>query len=154
MRLERPNWFEPVRGFGEWIGFLGGIAVACGIISLIVWNVVRVRDRDITWSELACIDPTDSCNWSTYRVQNDTPTAVVLRECLNECGAGDRRLDPVRIERGQTMGGDAVTALVGSRDWWEVRSASGQALGCLVLDGHPHKRDGQLVAVSSARSCS
>jgi hypothetical protein len=27
-RLNRASWFEPVHGFGEWVGFLGGILVA------------------------------------------------------------------------------------------------------------------------------
>jgi len=27
-RLNRVLWFEPVHGFGEWVGFLGGILVA------------------------------------------------------------------------------------------------------------------------------
>jgi len=31
MRIRRPLWFEPVRGPGEWVGFLGGVLVAAAL---------------------------------------------------------------------------------------------------------------------------
>jgi hypothetical protein len=134
-------------------GRLVGAVLACAILTLIAWNGVRLATGQVTASELACIDPTDPCNYSTYRVLNDTGTPVVLRECIHHCGAGDRRLDPVPVRNGTTTSGDAVTALVGSSAWWEVLSRSNRSLGCLVLDGHKHKRDGDLVRVSALGRC-
>jgi hypothetical protein len=123
-------------------------------LSLIGWNAVRLAKGEVSLSDLACIgDPTDPCNWSSYRVANNTGGAVVLRECMHHCGKGDRRLDPVAVKAGGTTSDDAVTALVGDRAWWEMRSSSNQLLGCLVLDGHRHKHDGDLVLVSSVRPC-
>jgi secreted trypsin-like serine protease len=34
--MRRPDWFEPVQGVGEWIGFLGGIVVAAAVVALAV----------------------------------------------------------------------------------------------------------------------
>jgi hypothetical protein len=148
-----PASFQPVRGFGEWFGFLGGIVVGCAVLALIGWNAIRLADGRVTVSELACIDPTDPCNWSSYRVENDTAVQVVLRRCMQHCGNGDRRLDPIVIESGRTTSTEAVTALVGSRAWWEVWSSSQGWVGCLVLDGHHHKRDGDVVLVSYVQPC-
>jgi hypothetical protein len=133
---------------------LVGTIAACSVCSLISWNAVRLAEGQVSLSDLACVgDPTDPCNWSSYRVENDTGGPVVLRECMHHCGEGDRRLDPVSLRAGGTTSDDAVTALVGDRAWWEMRSSSNQSLGCLVLDGHRHKRDGDLVLVSSVRPC-
>lgn len=125
------------------------------LVTLIVWNVVRLADGKVTVSDLACVDPTDSCNWSNYRVINDTDTPVVLRECLHQCGNGDRRLEPILVAPNATTSddGNQVTASVGGRNWWAVQTVSGHQIGCLVLDGHSSKRDGDLVLVSSARRC-
>ena len=153
--MQRPSWFEPVDSLGEWIGLVGAAVLACAIASLIAWNAVRVAKGDVTISELTCLDPTDACNWSAYRVRNDTGVPVVLRECMHHCGSGDRRLDPIDIAPGHMSPNDVrhVSALVGDRAWWEVRTQSGRLLGCLVLDGHRHKRDGDRVVVSAAAPC-
>jgi hypothetical protein len=153
--MRRPAWFEPVDSAGEWIGLLGGIAVVCGIALLIAWNGVRLSNGDVRFSELMCIDPTDACNWSAYRVRNDTAEPVVLRECMHHCGAGDQRLDPIAVAPGQTTANSVrdVSALVATHDWWEVRLRSGRLLGCLVLDGHPHKHDGDRVSVAGVGPC-
>lgn len=145
--------FPPGRGLGRWVGLLGGLVVACAILALIGWNVVRLAEGQVSVSELACIDVTDPCNYSSYSVKNDAALPVVLRECMHHCGRGDRRLDPVSIDVARTTSNDAVTALVGSRAWWEVRSSSNHLLGCLVLDGHQHKHDGDVVVVSSVQPC-
>jgi hypothetical protein len=154
--IKRPSWIAPVEGVGDWVGLSVGFVVVCAIIALVTWNVVRLSEGKVTLDDLACIDPTDSCNFSKYRVQNDTTRPVVLRECSHHCGEGDRRLDPIDVAAGGLTPDDefsGVTALVGKRAWWEVRTRTGQLLGCLVLDGHPHKRDGDLVAISAARPC-
>ena len=155
VRLVRANFLASLwcRGFGGRLALLGGILVACAIGALIGWNAVRLAKGQVSLSELACVDPTDPCNWSTYRVENDMAEPVVLRECLHHCGSGDRRLDPVFVGIGRTSR-DVLTASIGSRAWWEVRSTSHRLLGCLVLDGHQHKQDGAVVVVSSAEPCS
>jgi hypothetical protein len=148
---------EPVDSFGEWFGFVGGILVLAAIIALVAWNIGRLNTGKVTLSELTCIDPTDPCNWSSYQVRNDTSRPVVLRECLHHCGDGDSRGDPIQIEPRAVSPNDVyrgASATVGDRAWWEVRTTSARLLGCLVLDGHAHKHDGDLVVVSSARSCS
>ena len=131
------------------------VVVASGIAALVIWNVVRLARGQMTVAQLTCIDPTDPCNVSTYRVRNDINQLVVLRECMHHCGRDDRRLDPITLPPGETTPDTvaAVTALVGSRAWWEVQSRSGHALGCLVLDGHPVKRNGFLVDVSDLERC-
>jgi hypothetical protein len=153
--MKRPLWFRAPNSLGEWLGLLGGALVLAALVALIAWNVVRLADGKVTVSDLACVDPTDPCNWSSYRVINDTDTPVVLRECLHQCGNGDRRLEPILVASKATTpnNGHQVTANVGGRSWWAVKTVSGQQIGCLVLDGHSSKRDGYLVLVSSARRC-
>jgi len=136
------------------VGLVVVICVGGAILTLVAWNAARLARGEVSFSELACVDPTDSCNYSTYRVLNDTTGPVLLRECMHHCGRGDRRLDPIVVESGRTTSGAAVPALVGSRNWWEVESLSHSRLGCLVLDGHRHKRDGDLVDVSAVGPCS
>jgi len=152
---KRPSWFRSPDSLGEWLGLLGGTLVLAALVALIVWNVVRLADGKVTVSDLACVDPTDPCNWSSYRVINDTDTPAVLRECLHQCGNGDRRLEPILVAPKATTpnNGHQVTANVGSRNWWEVQTVSGQQIGCLIMDGHPSKRDEDIVLVSSARRC-
>jgi hypothetical protein len=149
-------WFVPPNCVADWLAVLFGVVVACALLALVSWNVWRLAEGKVTWSELTCVDPTDACNWSSYRVVNDSRAPVVLRACSHHCGDGDRRLDPVYVEPGAVTPDDVyrgVKATVGSRDWWEVQTPSAVTLGCLVLDGHAHKRDGDLVQVSSAGSC-
>jgi hypothetical protein len=141
-------------GFPRWVAPFAGAIAASAVLSLIGWNAVRLAKGEVSPSDLACVgDPTDSCNWSSYRVENNAGGPVVLRECMHHCGKSDRRLDPVAVRAGRTTLDDAVTALVGDRAWWEMRSNSNQLLGCLVLDGHRHKHDGDLVLVSSVGLC-
>lgn len=106
--------------------------------------------------QATCLDPTDDCNWSVVVVRNDTPRTVALRACMHHCGAGDRRLDPVVVASGRsspTTQYGGVYANTGGLDWWAVEDPNGVILGCLVLDGHSDKRDGDVVLVSEARPC-
>jgi hypothetical protein len=127
---------------------------AVAVVSLVAWNVIRLAQGKVTASELACVDPTDPCNRSAYKVANDTRQPIVLRECSHHCGRGDREGDAVRVLPGESTQSsvDVVSALVGGREWWSVR-VRGHRDGCLVLDGHEHKRDGDIVRVSAARPC-
>ena len=153
MRLSIPASVRP-RSFSGWAALFAGTVAACAVLSLIGWNAVRLAKGQVSLSDLACVgDPTDPCNWSSFRVENDTGRPVILRECMHHCGGGDRRLDPVAVRTGEMTSDDAVTALVGDRAWWEVRSSSNQLLGCLVLDGHRHKHDGNLVLISAVQPC-
>lgn len=146
--MRRPSWFEPLDSVGEWIGFIGGIAVVCGIAAMFVFDGDGV-------SQLLCWEPGDSCGYSVYRIRNDLDQPIVVRECMHHCGTGDQRLDPIAVPAGRVTQNSflAVSAIVGLHDWWEVKSASGEVLGCLVLDGHAHKHDGDLVVVSAAGPC-
>jgi hypothetical protein len=148
-----PTYVHP-RGFPGWAALFAAAIAACAILSLIGWNAMRLAKGQVSLSDLACVgDPTDPCNWSSYRVKNDSAVPVVLRECMHHCGSGDRPLDPVLVKIDETTLGDAVTAQVAGRAWWEVRASSNRLLGCLVLDGHRHKHDGALVVVSSVQPC-
>jgi hypothetical protein len=153
LRVSIPASVHPRGGWG-WAALCAGTFAASAVLSLVGWNAVRLASGQVSLSDLACVgDPTDPCNWSSYRVQNDTDAPVVLRECMQSCARGDRRLDPVSVKTGEVTSGHAVTALVGGRAWWEVRSSSNHLLGCLVLDGHRHKQDGDLVRVSFVQPC-
>jgi hypothetical protein len=148
LRVSIPASVHPRGGWG-WAALCAGTFAASAVLSLVGWNAVRLASGQVSLSDLACVgDPTDPCNWSSYRVQNDTGAPVVLRECMQSCARGDRRLDPVSVKTGEVTSGHAVTAMVGGRARWEVRSTSNHVLGCLVLYGHRHKQDGDLVRVS------
>jgi hypothetical protein len=106
--------------------------------------------------EAACFDPTEACSWSVVVVRDDTHQPVVLRACMHHCGQGDRRLDPVAVKPGEESAREqygAVYALVDGLSWWAVEDRAGNTLGCLVLDGHGEKRDGDLLLVSQRRPC-
>jgi hypothetical protein len=153
--MQRPEWFEPPHGLGDWIGLLLGTLVAAGILAVIGWGVARLAEGKITFSEATCIDFTDPCNWSSYRVVNDLNKPIVLRECDDHCQAGDGRSDSILVEAGTMTRNDVyeVRASIKGRDWWQVESRTGRQIGCLVLDGHPHKHDGDIVLASSAQPC-
>jgi hypothetical protein len=153
--MRKPSWFVSPDSLGEWVGLLGGIAVLAGVVALIGWNMVRLIDGKTTFAALTCVDPTDPCNWSNYRVVNDSDVAVVLRECEDRCKSGDRRLYPIFVPAGTVTSnsGYQPKALVGARNWWEVQTVSGRQIGCLVLNGHPLKHDGDVVRVSSVQRC-
>ena len=152
MRLKRPSWFKPVHGLGEWIGFIGGVLVVCGIVALIAWNSVRLAGGKVTLAELTCVDPTDPCNRSAYIVRDDLGLPVVLRECGDRCGAGGSRGDPIRvlrrIDRKRCLRGERPgqrAGLVGSADrrwgaaWlFGTRRASTRARSAWrrMLEGH------------------
>ena len=76
-------------------------------------------------------------------VRNDVGTPVVLRDV----GGGD----PIRVDPGATT--DEPFAPIRDDETWEAKTPSGSLLGCLVLYGHRHKRDGDRIAVSAAGSC-
>jgi len=68
MRIQSPSWFEPVRGLGEWVGFLGGLIVAAAIVAFVVLLVkgfansvtVSVRnDSHLTVAINGCNDGTE-----------------------------------------------------------------------------------------------
>jgi hypothetical protein len=63
MRIQRPSWFEPVRGFGEWVGFLGGIVVAVGLGAFCFLLVRGVADS------------------VSVSVRNDSKAAVEIIQC-------------------------------------------------------------------------
>jgi hypothetical protein len=136
------------------LAFLSGTALSAAVLALVAWNILRLADGQVTFSQLACVDVTDPCNWSSYRVLNDTRAPIILRECDDRCEHVNRRLGAIVVAPGTTTAGEEVRATVASRDWWEVRTRQGRLLGCLVLDGHLHKHDGDVVRVSSASPCS
>lgn len=109
-----------------------------------------------SFRQATCVDVTDDCNWSVVIVRDDTPRAVVLRPCAHHCGAGDQLDDPITLASGQATSNSqygGVRAPTGSLAWVAVQAATGRRLGCLVLDGHPDKRDGDVVLVSQVRPC-
>jgi hypothetical protein len=71
--------------------------LAAIVLFLLVWNGIRLVDGRLKASELVCLDPTDECNWSTYRVLNDTNQPVVVGDCAYHCGRDDHVGDSFRI---------------------------------------------------------
>ena len=109
-----------------------------------------------SFRQATCIDPTDDCNWSVVVVANDIAKPVQLRECVHHCGKGDRRLDPIVLaprEKSPDTQYGSIQALTGDRSWVAVESHNGTTLGCLVLDGHADKSDGDVVRVSALTRC-
>lgn len=170
VRIKWPSWMEPVDSISDWLALSFGlivlIAFPVGIASVVWKGVPFSGDQVGSWLNSgggdnpspwwACVDPTDACNWSIYRVQNDTRSTVVLRECDHRCAKNDHLGDPINLPPDAVSPKDAyvgVTALVDTHDWWLVQSASGRVLGCLVLDGHQRRRDDEHVLVSAARPC-
>jgi hypothetical protein len=127
----------------DWIGYLARIAAGLAVFASIA-AIGQYMDRhDITVSEAICgFDASDPCNYSSYRVRNDIGAPVVLN--VDEGY-------PIRLDPGATT--DEPSAVVRERETWEVRTPSGSLLGCLVLSGHRHKRDGDRLSVSGAGSC-
>lgn len=128
-------------------GTAAAVVVGLCLVAFVGWAVSRLVTGDLTFTEATCIDPTDPCNWSSYRVYNDTSAPVVLDEC-GPCG-------PIKVAPGETTRNSVyvVNAIIGERTRWRVQTPSGTVRGCLWLDGHRHKRDGALVNVSSAGPC-
>lgn len=100
MRVRRPSWFEPIRGFGEWVGFLGGSIVAAAVIAFMVLLVkgivnsvsVTVRnDSHLTVAIDLCNDGTEFIHpGETFKV-NELPhhdqfhCIVSFREGQEQC---------------------------------------------------------------------
>jgi hypothetical protein len=106
--------------------------------------------------QATCFDPTDDCNWSVVVIENNTAEDVTLRECDHHCGRGDHRADPIELaprERTATSQYGGISALTGTLTWVAVQSVDGRTLGCLVLDGHRDKLDGDLVRVTEMGRC-
>ena len=106
--------------------------------------------------QATCFDPTESCNWSVVVVRNDTPTTVILRPRADNCQPGDPRVDTVPVPAGASSPSTqygSVYALTQQLNCWAVEDTSRDTLGCLLLDGHPDKRDGDVVLVSEAIPC-
>ena len=149
---------EPVDSVGEWIALLVGPPLG---LALLVVTVLAVASgphaRGVGGlGNIACgFDRTDPCNWSLVIVRNDTTAAVVLRPCDHHGGAGDQCGPTITVQAGESSPRsqyEGVRAFTGERTWVAV-SSGGQRLGCLVLDGHSSKRDGDVVLVSEARRC-
>jgi hypothetical protein len=151
---------EPVDSFGEWVGLLAvpvaAVALLVGIVRLAPHAHVSLEGVGRGIDAFACgLDPTDPCNWSIVIVKNDISAPVALRDCIHHCGKGDQLEDPVDVAPGRSSPRDqyqGVSALTGLRTWLVV-SVRGRRIGCLVLDGHDTKRDGDVVLVSEARPC-
>ena len=79
LSVKRPQWFEPVRGFGEWVGFLGGILALLAVLLVVV--VVA------------------TANHVAIRVRNDTGAYVRVSGCVD---------DAADIEAGETFDAEGV----------------------------------------------
>ena len=91
------------------------------------------------------IDPTES----TFAVtlHNDTPSAVVVKQCNAKCSSFR--------ERDALAAGESVRVNASSDDvanWWLVSDNGDRTLGCLSLR-HERKIDGLVVNVSERTAC-
>jgi hypothetical protein len=159
VRFRRPSWIRPVDSFGEWLGLTGGLLVVSAWIALIgavAFGFTSVGRVGHALDRVTCgLDPTDSCNWSVVIVKNDTRATVLLEPCEHHGGKGDDCGPPIVVAPGATSSRDqyeGVQAITGLKTWVAVVQR-GRRIGCLVLDGHSSKRDGDLVLVSEARRC-
>jgi hypothetical protein len=77
--LHRPSWFAPVRGFWEWVGFVGGILVLSGLVFIVVVAATS--------------------NHVTQRVHNDTGMFVTVSLCVD---------DAAEVEPGEDFNAEGV----------------------------------------------
>ena len=127
-------------------------AMACAVFLAVACTACGPH----SFRQATCVDPTDDCNWSVVVVQNTTSRLVILRQCVHHCGRGDKRLDPITLlpgHRSPVTQYGGIAASTGTRNWVAVETRMGATLGCLVLDGHPDKRDGDLVSVAQLARC-
>jgi len=150
---------EPLDSVSEWLGLIGGllfVSVFVALIGAVGFRLTSASHVARALDQVTCgLDPTDPCNWSLVVVKNDTHAAVLLEPCEHHGGEGDHCGPPIAVPRGARSTRDqyeGVQALTGTRTWVAIVQ-SGRRLGCLVLDGHSTKRDGDLVLASEARGC-
>ena len=133
------------------------VAAFAVFVPLVVGSYLVLHWISNDGGHLACgFDPTDSCNWSVAVVENDTQRTIRLLPCGHHCGSGDQFLDPITVQRGRRSPASqygGLEVLTGDVSWIAVDTASGQRLGCLVIDGHARKRDGDLFSVSQMERC-
>jgi hypothetical protein len=79
VRVKRPEWFIPVHGFGEWVGFLGGIVALSGLVVIVALVV--------------------TANHVSIRVHNDTGMSVRVSLCVD---------DAADVEPGENLSVDGV----------------------------------------------
>jgi hypothetical protein len=93
------------------------------------------------------IDPTDPANYSRISIHNDRSTAIVIDDCEGEYCTLEQ---PVRLNPGRRYQDNAACGVSGGRmTSWQVRSASGVALGYIAVDT-PRKNDGLTFRVTRA----
>lgn len=115
------------------------IAVAALGVAILVAAVVAGAVFHVS------VDPTES----TFAVtlHNDTPNAVLLKQCDTDCGSFH--------ERDQLPPGGSVRVNTSSdnvANWWAVTDDGGKTSGCLPLR-YDHKVDGLVVNVSEQTTC-
>jgi hypothetical protein len=79
VRVKLPEWFVPLHGFGEWVGFLGGLLAVSGLV--IVLLLVA------------------TANHVSIRVHNDTELFVRVSRCVD---------DAADVERGEDFDAEGV----------------------------------------------
>lgn len=98
MRIRRPSWFEPVRGPGEWVGFLGGIVVAVGLGAFCFLLVRGIADT------------------VSVSVRNDSEVTVIVRDC----GSDASFIGPGKAFKAEGLPEhDQITCLVSYREGQE-----------------------------------
>jgi hypothetical protein len=80
LSVKHPQWFEPVRGFGEWVGFLGGVLALLAVVLVVVLVAIA--------------------NHVDIRVRNDTGAYVRVSGCVD---------DAADIEAGETFDAEGVS---------------------------------------------
>lgn len=91
------------------------------------------------------IDPTET--FFAVTLHNDTTSAVVVKQCDNDCNSFDER---DRLEPGANV--RVNTSSDNVANWWSVTDTSGATLGCLPLR-FGHKVDGLVVNISQRTGC-
>ena len=94
------------------------------------------------------VDPTDSENYSSVTILNDTAAPVVVSDCVgDEC-----QIDhvPSRLGPGQRFNDQAACAASGAdMTSWRITASNGTLIGYIAVDT-PRKQDGLVFAVSRA----
>jgi hypothetical protein len=145
---------EPV-GFGVfgWIGLALGLLFGGVVMAVVAWGYIGsfsdvVHNRG-PYRNAFCAY---RCDRPSFRVQNDTRSSIVLRECDNHCGAGDD-LDPPKVVPPGRAARIRTFGFPGVHDWYAVSRTSGSRLGCLVLDEGVSYHGVWEISASAAGSC-
>jgi hypothetical protein len=100
IRLKRRSWFKPAHGFGEWVGLIGGLSVAAGVVAVVVLLIigvfrqvsVTVRNDTRAWVRIAgCVDDAADVSAGDTFTAEGIPEHGILFCLITPTAAGTSR---------------------------------------------------------------